>query len=357
MNENHFWNLLAKHLSGEASAQEVAELEALMKAHPSLSYAAQHLTDLWKLAPAVDCKEAEASFAQHMAKLAEQDDAQPASLSDNLQTSLPQKRWLKKPGLYLALAACILAAIVWLRPSQTAVLPKPQTQTAEISTRAGNRTRLVLPDSSVVWLNAGSKLTYNPAFGVSHRNTTLTGEAFFDVRKSTIPFVIQANGVKIKVLGTAFNVKSYPNEEKTETTLLRGRIEVILDKRPAEPIILKPNEKLIVANITVGRKASSQTKLPLVLLKELTPVGESLVAETSWVENKLVFQDETFAEVARKMERWYDVKITIANDGLAAQKVGGGPFENETVSQALEALRIAFDFKFSINGKQITITK
>jgi ferric-dicitrate binding protein FerR (iron transport regulator) len=357
MNQNHFWNLLSKHLSGEASADETAELEALIKAHPDLSYSAQHLTDLWRLSPATDLKEAETAFKKHMEQLANHVDKQGENSGMAPVAESVANSWFKKPLVYFSVAALFLLAIVLLWPkTQTPANVALQTQAAEVSTRAGSRTRLLLPDSSVVWLNAGSRLTYNQAFGITHRNTTLTGEAFFDVRKSTMPFIIQANGVRIKVLGTAFNVKSYASEEKTETSLIRGRVEVTIDKRPGEKFILKPNEKLTIAT---GAKPAvdAQQKQPIVVLDEVTHLKQNLILETSWVENKLVFQDETFAEVARKMERWYDVEISLTDKKLAALHVGGGPFENESIEQALTALQIAFDFSFTISGKKITITR
>lgn len=172
-----------------------------------------------------------------------------------------------------------------------------------------------------------------------------------------LPFIIRANGVRIKVLGTAFNVKSYPDEQATETSLIRGRVEIMLDKRPGESIILKPNEKLIVSNRPAEEKKIHQNAQPIVVLKELTRMNDSLVVETSWVENKLVFQDETLEEVAHKMERWYNVAIEIKDVSLAQLHVGGGPFENETIEQALKALQIAFNFKFTTKGKYIIITR
>jgi len=351
MNQNHFWNLLAKKLSGEASADEMAELESLVKAHPELTFPAQHIADLWTLNDGEKNGEAEEAFQQHLQKLQTHEGNAAAQQKQ-------RKRPKRLSWIMVSVTGVLLIAFGWFafnigQPKTT----KPLAQKAEIYTRQGARTKLVLPDSSVVWLNAGSKLTYEPDFGSSNRNTTLTGEAFFDVKKSSLPFLIHANGVHIKVLGTAFNVKSYPNEQTTETSLIRGRVEITLDKRPGESIILKPNEKLIVSNRLPEGKKKEQNVQPIVVLKELTRVNDSLLAETSWVENKLVFHDESLEEVARKMERWYNVVIEIKDEKLAQLHVGGGPFENESIEQALNALQIAFSFSFTEKGKYITITR
>ncbi len=349
MNEEHFWNLLAKKLSGEASAEEKAELENLLKAHPDFSFPAQQLTDLWFLNKTSPTPQTETAFQKHWLELqGSESDTTP------IEASTKPRRIFWWP---VTLLVVFIAIGSWfLRNKSSNEGPKPLSQKAEVSTRKGARTKLLLPDSSEVWLNAGSKLTYEPGFGINNRNTTLVGEAFFDVRKSSLPFVIHATGVRIKVLGTAFNVKSYPNEKTTETSLIRGRVEVTLDKRPDEPIFLKPNEKLIVSTAAADGRKQNQSPQPIVILKSLTHINDSLVAETLWVENKLVFADETFDEVARKMERWYNVNIDIKDSTLAQLRVGGGPFETETIGQALSALQIAFDFKFSIRKNYITIT-
>lgn len=345
MNEERFWHLLAKKISGEASAAEKTELENLLQSHPDFSFPAQQITDLWQAKSAGDTLPTEEAFQKHWQKL------QDSVKEEPVPNRLRRKAWMGSLLLLAALGGLFLAT----RSSNEPV--KPLSQKAEISTQKGDRTKLVLPDRSEVWLNSGSTLTYEPGFGVSNRATTLTGEAFFDVKKSTLPFVVHAGGLHIKVLGTAFNVKSYPNEQTTETSLIRGRVEVLLDGRPAEPIILKPSEKLIVANNPAEEKKGGQKAQPVVVIKGLTQVNDSLVAETSWVENKLVFADETFEEVARKMERWYNVAIAIKDPALAQSRVGGGPFQNETVEQALTALQIAFDFKFTIKNNYVTVTR
>jgi transmembrane sensor len=350
MNQNHFWNLLAKKLSGEASPEEMEELERLFKAHPELTFPAQHIADLWAVKKQDEDGEAEEAFQKHLQKL--------QGLQDNAAAGQKQRKGPKRLSLIMAFVAVVTSiAVGWFLFTGNSKTVKPLAQKAEIYTLKGVRTKLVLPDSSVVWLNAGSKLTYDPDFGSSNRATTLTGEAYFDVKKSSLPFLIQANGVRIRVLGTAFNVKAYPNEQTTETTLIRGRVEVMLDKRPGESIVLKPNEKLVVSNRLPDEKKKSADALPVAVIKELTRLNDSLVAETSWVENKLVFQDESLEEVARKMERWYNVSIEIKDEKLAQMHVGGGPFENESIEQALTALQIAFNFSFTKKGKYITITR
>ena len=364
MTENIYWNLLAKKLAGEATNEELEELELLIKTQPELVYSAEIINNLWSL-PAKEGStyDAELSFEVHLENLRKQsvhlDHLQTPAFIGLEESFQPGNKKLKKFLYVFAIVVCISALAFFFWPQSPKTVLVAEKTYSEVSTSPGSITKLILPDSSVVWLNAGSKLTYNEQFGVKNRNATLSGEAYFDVKKSTIPFYITANGLHIKVLGTAFNVKSYPGEKTTETSLIRGKVEVTHDKRPGEIFILKPNEKLVIANENELEKKVEDIRKsePRILLSSLTHTFDNNIIETSWVENKLIFQDETFEEVARKMERKYNVKIEIKDPALSQLRLGGGPFENETIQQALVALQIAFQFNFTVTGNAITITR
>ncbi|HEX3023571.1 MAG TPA: FecR domain-containing protein, partial [Chitinophagaceae bacterium] len=241
-------------------------------------------------------------------------------------------------------------------------------KTSEITTKNGSKSYLVLADGTKVWLNAGSKLSYdNDKYGDKLREVSLVGEAFFDVTKNPEkPFIIHTANMDIKVLGTAFNVRCYPNERKTETSLIRGRIEVTLKNRPSEKIYLKPNEKLTLLNDNIvtpaiinSKSARNLVEVPeaMVTIGHLTHLNiDSTIVETSWVENKLEFRSEAFEDVASKMEKWYGVNINIADEDLKKEHLTGS-FETETVEQALLALQYTTKFRFTINKNAITITK
>jgi ferric-dicitrate binding protein FerR (iron transport regulator) len=277
-----------------------------------------------------------------------------AYTEESYKPSRRKKIWIWSLATASVLAAAFLFA--W-RNYGTEVTPTEQKTFSEVSTKPGSKTKLVLPDSSVVWLNAGSKLTYNEQFGVKNRNATLTGEAFFEVKKTGIPFIIQTNSVQIKVLGTSFNVRSYPDEKTTETSLIHGKVEITLNNRPGEKYTLKPNEKLIIANEPekILNKVPGK-KEPLVMISSLTHLEDSTIIETSWVENKLVFRDESFADVARKMERWYGVTIEFTDEAVARYHLYGS-FTRENITEALDALRIGFHFNYRIEGEKILIAK
>jgi ferric-dicitrate binding protein FerR (iron transport regulator) len=244
------------------------------------------------------------------------------------------------------------------------VPPITRTAASEIFTGNGSRTHVVLPDGSIVWLNAGSRITYDKNFGATHREVNLTGEGFFDVaRNAGMPFVIHAARIDIKVLGTRFNVKSYPSDKTTETTLIHGSIEVSIKDRPSEKIILKPNEKLVVANDDstlhrISRPHAASTEESLVTIRKPTyEANTGAIIETSWVDNKLIFQDEEFGDLARQMERWYGVSIRFEDPAQEKLRFTGS-FQKETIQQALDALQLTdplSPFNYKIHENQITV--
>ncbi len=364
MLQNRFWNLLSKKLAGDALPEELSELEQLLKENPELVYSAEQIGHLWQQqqlsTPEYD---SELAFQQHLNSLGKQGIFLPELESPLTMYTLPaaakpggKKKWLLAISTSLLLVSAFFF-YNWLNTGKTPALIQQKKFSGEVSTRMGDRIQMVLPDSTVVWLNAGSRLTYNEQFGITNRSTTLSGEAYFDVKKGSLPFLIQANGVQVKVLGTAFNVKSYPNEKTTETSLVRGEVEITMDRRPGEKFILKPNEKLIVANQEESPVSSvSNKKTPIVVLSSLTQLEDNTIIETSWVENKLVFQDDSFEELAVKMERWYGVEISFASEKISGERLSG-TFTRESIQEALEILQMTTRFNFTNKSNTIIITE
>lgn len=369
MSQEQFWILFSKKLSGEATADEQALLAELIQAHPEWQLAIQNLTDLWQHKTTTDPATADDAYMLHLQRMNDLG----ISLDDVHNEAVTRKIFRFKPWIRAAVAAAVILAVFigfrWYGSNEQR--EQLAGQLNEISTRPGSKSKVQLPDGSVVWLNAGSKLTYDKDFGVELREVTLTGEGFFDVTKNKEkPFIINTNSIRIKVLGTAFNVKAYPEDKHTETSLIRGSIEVTIRSRPNDKIILSPSEKLVVENdiATVEsteknqhRKTGNIARTELPGINTLMAVNklkyspkDSSVAEIQWVNNKLVFRDEAFSELAVKMERWYDVQIDITDPRIAEERLNG-IFESETIVQALEALKEFIPFQYERTGNKIII--
>jgi transmembrane sensor len=380
---DRIWELISRKLSGEASADELVELGRLLKEHPEQAYSLEIMEDLWRSDVPVNRQYAEYKYKelllrmQQMDLITEDGNEEKEHLVSLLNADDPKKQKVygihKIAKLFLIAASVILVitsvVLLYFENSKMKTLIATIPKKKEIVTKNATKTNLVLPDGTKVWLNSDSKLSYDNTFGNIVREVVLTGEAYFDVTKNANkPFIIHTRKMDIKVLGTAFNVRCYPDEKKVETSLLRGSIEVTLKDRPTEKIYLKPNEKLtlidepvVVSSIkNVVKKLSHETVIPepMVAISHLTYSAlDNSVIETSWLQNKLVFKSETFEGVAKKMEKWYNVSIVFSDESVKNLHFTG-IFEKETISEALSAMQITTPFHFSINKKElITISK
>jgi len=235
----------------------------------------------------------------------------------------------------------------------------------EVITRNGSKSNIQLPDGSSVWLNAGSRLTYDSLYGSPLREVTLSGEAYFNVVKNPKkPFIIHTGKINIRVLGTIFNVKSYPEDKTIETSLIKGSIEVSFPSQPSKKIILKPDQKLIVdraeSNASGNTNRVAAGLNPVISIQHLNRIGsDSSITETGWMENRLYFDDMSFHDLLQNMERKYGVTFKMADAALDTIHFTGS-FQNETVSQALDALRLTAeqsttDFNYEIRDNQVFI--
>jgi ferric-dicitrate binding protein FerR (iron transport regulator) len=231
-----------------------------------------------------------------------------------------------------------------------------------VSTKPGSKSKVQLPDSSQVWLNADSRITYNESFRGPFREVQLIGEAYFDIAKDKDhPFIIHAGSIDVRVLGTSLNIRSYTNEKNTEAVLIHGSIEVTIRSSPDKKIILQPNEKLIVQNgkamLVKGKpvEQKEENEPVMTLGKAHIQRKDSTAMDILWVKNKLAFDQETLEEVARKIERWYAVKVTISDERLKRTEYSA-VFEDESLRQVMEALRMTGNFRYSIIKKEVNIT-
>lgn len=231
----------------------------------------------------------------------------------------------------LSVAAVLLVGLVItsayvFQMNQFSLRPLEQ----HVSTSPGSITNFKLPDGTNVWLNSGSEITYSGNFE-KNRELNLKGEAFFDVVKSKNPFRITTPFGKIKVLGTAFDVKAYADEKFT-TTLERGSLEVssLSGKekevlKPGDQASLSDNEKLVVKEVDIEEF-------------------------TSWKDGKLMFVRKSLPEVVKMLERWYNVEIQLeANENKELWFTG--TIEKETISEILEIIKTTIPIEYSFDAK------
>lgn len=211
--------------------------------------------------------------------------------------------------------------------------------TITMTTTYGSRSKVVLPDGSVVKLNAGSNLEYHYEKILQTRKVNFSGEAFFEVAKSKKPFVIEtADGLKVKVLGTKFNLSTYPEDRFAQTSLFEGKVE--LSQSGSASLFLKPGQ------IATLDKKSNEIKYT---------EGE-ISHTTSWMENKLYMENMSLQDVCTKLERWYDVKITLSDKSLGEKIHYTGVLKEQTVLDVLNAMCQLSRISYQLSGKNIVIS-
>ena len=372
---NQFWSLFSKKLTNEANAEELQELQSILISHPDLHHQADMLTEMWQQGLINKSIGSEAAYMRHMMKHKDEFFVEENSMeinSDNIVSEADpgffHTLFSKKKLIILSFLALIVltTGVVYLFSQKRGTKLPAEQGISSIVTKNGNRTKIVLPDGSQVWLNAGSNLDYNNSvFNKNLREVTLNGEAYFDVtRDPDKPFIIHTKKMDIKVLGTVFNVRSYGNEKIAEASLIKGSIEVTLKDRKDQKIVLKPNEKISIANeepkaepkqnkITLAKNNISP--VPQIVVKELKPNPTyNIIGEIAWTQNKLYFEDENLEDIALRMERWFGKKVTIANESLKTVHYTGN-FESETMEEVLSYLKLSRSFSFRIGNDNVVI--
>lgn len=333
MQDDQFKELLNKYTEGKCSAEEIAWLESgylKWNEHEKPALSEQQITDGTKL------------IWQHVAQ--------------HTQPAVTRSLW---PRIAIAASVFVVLGIGLLFYNKA---PKQVSAQNAISytTVAGQKKRIVLPDGSKITLNGASMITLSADFNKKDRRINLIGEAYFEVvHDAGKPFTVHTKSVDIKDIGTIFNVKAYTGDQYTETSLIEGAIELALLNKKGHSVLLAPKQKAIVrnlepasANVKVAAKSASTE--PLKIISTTTnPIAKTIV-ETDWVNNRLTFNDESFEDIAVRMERWYNIKISFENQPVKNYRFVA-TFANENIIQVLEVLKQSRDFNYRKEGDVIKI--
>lgn len=208
-----------------------------------------------------------------------------------------------------------------------------------MSNPPGIKSEIYLPDGSYVMLQGGSSLKYPETFAGSHRDVQLTGEAFFDIVKDEKkPFKVKSGNVNVRVYGTTFNVEAYAEDELINVTLKTGKVSLSLDDFEGE-IFLEPNQQIVYNKETKAIK------------KRSVDAGEV----SGWTTGHLYFNGISLKEIARKLERYYNVDIQFASPKLENIIYTGEFDDNESLEENLNILFMDGRIKYKKDGSVITI--
>ncbi len=222
--------------------------------------------------------------------------------------------------------ALIFACVVftWRIAESSVGMDVPQPVAQKLTVPAGQRAHILLADSTSVWVNAGSTLTYPSAFG-AERRVSLTGEAYFEVAKGETPFIVSTGKANVRALGTQFNVFNYPSEN-LQVSLLEGSVKVYHPGKEQAGTVLSPNQQLTDDG---GRFV-------------VAPLTDNPVV---WKDGIYIFKQQYLHEILKKLELYYDVKFTVKHTSLLQRKYSGMFRQRDGVMDVLRLIQKIHPFQ------------
>lgn len=333
MDSAKIWELIGRKLAGEATAEELEAIDRWKKEDKDNLLIYEQIKQQWfsyqENLPLSSSKEVFQKVANRIAE------------KELILPTKPLAFTLNQPLIRIAAAILILAifsGLAYFAINQTLI-----SDAQEIITHfnpKGVQTKIQLPDSSVVWLNADSKLSYPITFDEEIREIHLIGEAFFQVKHlSGKPFIIKLpQDQEVKVLGTSFNIKAFQEDEIVETSVVTGKVAFInAADNSQETVLIDPNHK------ATFNKNSGQ------IVKEQVDSQEDI----AWIEGRLIFRATSLEEIAKTLERTYNVKVYFENESLKLCKITAS-FQKKEIEEIARLIAIAQEIEYELINGQLT---
>ena len=325
--DEDYIELLADYFSGLISQKERAAIDEWKKASPNNLNLFDETEKVYRAVTLLT------EMRQYNPSVALQ------KINTRIKTKKPHQiiiyYWQRFAALLL-LPVLLLGSIYFYRQHTR---PVKATTWQTFDTPPGVKSQVQLPDGTHVWLNSNSQLTYSSAFVEGERRVTLLGEAFFEVAKDKKhPFSVNLGKIGVEVVGTKFNVTNYTDENRTEVVLTEGKIKLYRNDSVNNRVIAE----MKLGDQAIYEKSNSRLSLHQVNTDKYT----------SWIDGRLVFMDDKMDEVVRKLDRWFNVTIEVANPEINSY-VYTGTFRHETISQVLTLLKKTSPITYTvIPGRQ-----
>jgi ferric-dicitrate binding protein FerR (iron transport regulator) len=311
------YSIINKYLTGEASEAEVKELFQWIDSAPENREEFIQYKKIWVLTTRTEAHR----------ELRWNADLVSSRKSENIRQFVTYSKYAAAVIIIFSLGM-VLQYIADQKTSSTFTY----LANTQIEVPKGQMSSVVLPDGTKVQLNSGSKLVYASGFNSGERTVNLEGEAFFNVAKDKEhSFIIRTKSLDFKVYGTSFNVQAYPGDSEVNTTLVEGSLGVVA-KTGNEMARLVPGEN---ANFKIENRKLKVTNVDLELY-------------TSWKNGMVTFRNEKLKDIARKIERWYNVQIVINNPKLADELYMGTIMKNKPIDQLLEVFKLTSSLNYRI---------
>ena len=320
------WNIIAKSFKGEADQEELDELTAWLDEDETNSEVYGEIFRVYKLT----------SF---LPPYFEPDQKKAwASINKRIKNRNGVKHFVSRFHYAAAVLVIVLLSVTFFK-FYASHLNELSRQYTEIIAPEGQKTKVVLPDGSSVWLNSGSVLKYNGTFNVKDREVLLVeGEAFFDVAKNKSKrFRVNIGNLFVDVHGTAFNVKNYKEDNIQEITVSEGRVAITDNKKE-------------LGLLTRGDQAVLDKKTQRLSFGKGDPEAIS-----SWINDELKFDNTPLSEVVMYLERWYGVNIEVEPSSVLEKHHYTFRIKTESLTEILEKMKVITPIIYEIDGKEVKI--
>lgn len=341
--DQHIQDLIVELFCGEIDEVSLAELLAWSSASPDNRRYLQEEQEIWfssvskKSLNRFDSNAAYKLFLQRVADRRRKEiDAESEKSGNTLGIATCFPRWAR----YAAAAVLVFAAVGF-------AFQKGQENTASqltditIEAPQGSQTRTCLPDGTIVWLNAGSTLTYPQAYGLKDRTVSLSGEACFKIHHdSHLPFCVNTKNIRINDIGTRFNLRDYPSDDEVEIVLEEGAVKLENKLNNNSTTVMSPGQRAVIDKNT-GKLHMDKT--------DATNVSQ-------WTTGRLVLNGENLTVIAQKIERYYGVKVVIdSNSQNDGRFFGEFSKREDSLNDVLRALTSTHKLKYRRKGNTIIL--
>lgn len=247
---------------------------------------------------------------------------------------------LRRSAVRIA-AAAVIAAVLLAGGLTTVLLSKRLAQPVTVVTQLGERSQVVLPDGTKVWLNSSSSVEYVAPFFSRQRRVKMGGEAYFEVEHDRrAPFVVSTNGLDIEVLGTRFNIRNDDNEHRVTTVLLEGAVKAYASGREQASVRLHPAQQLVFDTRTHAMRLTD------------CPSAERSI---NWIDGRFCFEHDTFGEIVAELKRYYNVDIRFMDNRLRDMRFSGNFRVEDGIYHIMSVLQLTYKFNYRIAGNDIEL--
>jgi ferric-dicitrate binding protein FerR (iron transport regulator) len=322
--------LILSCLSGKSEADEMAELKEWLDASPENRSHLRAMREIWLASGVLD----------HTGRF-DKGRAYERFLARTGSRRKVGTRHILRYLSHAAAAVALLLTVSYMSYRQGGEQLKSRFADIVIEAPMGARTKMYLPDGTLAWLNAGSRITYSQGFGVSDRNVGLTGEGYFEVTgNARLPFHVKTDELHVSVLGTKFNFSNYPDNEEAIVSLIEGKIQVKNLMSVDEEKSMAPNEKAFLNKKTGRMRILSHRTLP----------------SSEWTNGNLCFDNELLPDIVRTLERSYSIRISIADKSLDTIRFYSDfSRQEQSIEDILLLLKSTNRLTYAIEGKNITL--